>query len=92
MIDIGNFSAPFFIRRMFYLMKQVIGLVLFMGMLIGLYGKYCLALLGIIAVVSYITLILGSERWFERFFHEPFKLLRKIPAYNTSLKFLYKQQ
>jgi uncharacterized protein len=71
-----------------YIMQSVVGLILFNGMFFGLYGKLGLVWLEVIVIVSYVSLIIGSKLWFDKFRYGPLEFIWRELSYKTHLKFL----
>jgi uncharacterized protein len=71
-----------------YIMQSVLGMILFSGSFIGLYGKLGNAWLGLIAFTSYFVLVGGSKLWLNKFRYGPLEFIWRELTYKTSLKFL----
>ena len=71
-----------------YIMQSVAGLILFNGMFLGWYGMLALAWLGVLSVVIYILLIIGSKFWLSKFRYGPLEFIWRELTYKTSLKFI----
>ena len=46
-----------------YIMQSVIGMLLFRGVFLGLYGKLGNAWLAVLAISTYIILVIASKLW-----------------------------
>lgn len=71
-----------------YIMQSVLGMFLFRGAFLGLYGKLGNAWLSVIALSAFILLIIGSKLWMKEFRYGPLEFIWRELTYKTSLKFI----
>ena len=71
-----------------YITQSIIGMILFSGFYFGLYGRYNIALLVLISVVSYVLLIWASKIWTRNFRYGPLEFIWRELTYKAHLKFI----